>query len=195
MPSAPISDKDRFMCIAYLLNDVGSKVLRQLFHSMVTPTCTLDQHFANNRRKIDKLLKKKVLNASQMDIMFPPNGDPTNLTDYDITLLSALFNNIMPSLGIQEKDLIKSLRENRNKLYGHTKSCKMNASDFQTCWSDISSTLTTLSQQCGDTKFKNEISVEIKQTQVPDVSYLSMIHTLYSRIERLESSKASTSDT
>ncbi|KAL3887723.1 hypothetical protein ACJMK2_000116, partial [Sinanodonta woodiana] len=195
MPSAPISDKDRFMCIAYLLNDVGSKVLRQLLHDMVTPTCTLDQHFANNRRKIDKLLKKKVLNASQMDIMFPPNGDPTNLTDYDITLLSALFNNIMPSLGIQEKDLIKSLRENRNKLYGHTKSCKMNASDFQTCWSDISSTLITLSQQCGDTKFKNEISVEIKQTQVPDVSYLSMIHTLYSRIERLESSKASTSET
>ncbi|KAL3887644.1 hypothetical protein ACJMK2_000040 [Sinanodonta woodiana] len=195
MPSAPISDKDRFMCIAYLLNDVGSKVLRQLLYDMVTPTCTLDQHFANNRRKIDKLLKKKVLNASQMDIMFPPNGDPTNLTDYDITLLSALFNNIMPSLGIQEKNLIKSLRENRNKLYGHTKSCKMNASDFQTCWSDISSTLTTLSQQCVDTKFKNEISVEIQQTQVPDASYLSMIHTLYSRIERLESSKASTSET
>ncbi|KAL3887677.1 hypothetical protein ACJMK2_000071 [Sinanodonta woodiana] len=195
MPSAPISDKDRFMCIAYLLNDVGSKVLRQLLHDMVTPTCTLDQHLANNRRKIDKLLKKKVLNASQMDIMFPPNGDPTNLTDYDITLLSALFNNIMPSLGIQEKNLIKSLRENRNKLYGHTKSCKMNASDFQTCWSDISATLITLSQQCVDTKFKNEISVEIQQTQVPDASYLSMIHTLYSRIERLESSKASTSET
>ncbi|KAL3865350.1 hypothetical protein ACJMK2_006948 [Sinanodonta woodiana] len=186
MPSTPISDKDRFMCIAYLLNDVGSKVLRQLFHDMVTHTCTLGQHLANNKNKIDSLLKKKVLNASQMDIMFPPNGDPTNLTDYDITLLSALFNNIMPSLGHQEKNLIKSLRENRNKLYGHTKSCKMNASDFQTCWSDISSTLITLSQQCVDTKFTNDISVEIQQTQVPDASYLSMIHTLYSKIERIE---------
>ncbi|KAL3878164.1 hypothetical protein ACJMK2_030533, partial [Sinanodonta woodiana] len=189
MPSAPISDKDRFMCIAYLLNDVGSKVLRQLYHDMVTPTCTLDQHLANNRSKINSLLKKKLLTASQMDIMFPPYGDPTNLTDYDITLLSALFNNIMPSLGHQEKNLIKSLRDNRNKLYGHTKSCKMNSSDFQTCWSDISSTLITLSQQCGDTKFKNDMSMKIQQTEVPDASYLSMIHTLYRRIERLDSNK------
>ncbi|KAL3841500.1 hypothetical protein ACJMK2_019634 [Sinanodonta woodiana] len=189
MPSVPISDKDRFMCIAYLLKDVGSKVLRQLFHDMVTPTCTLDQHLANNRSKINSLLKKKVLTVSQMDGMFPPNGDPTNLTDYDITLLSALFKNIMPSLVHQEKNLIKSLRDNRNKLYGHTKSCKMNASDFQTCWSDISSTLVTLSQQCGDTKFKNDMSMKIQQTQVPDASYLSMIHTLYRRIERLDSNK------
>ncbi|KAL3878079.1 hypothetical protein ACJMK2_035711 [Sinanodonta woodiana] len=199
MPSAPISDKDRFICIAYLLNDVGSKVLRQLFHDMVTANCTLDQHLANNRSIIDRLLKNKVLNASQMDIMFPPNGDPTNLTDYDITLLSALFINIMPSLGHQDKILIQCLRDNRNTRYGHTKSCKMNASDFQTCWSDISSTLVTLSQQCGDTKFKNEISMEIKQTQVPDASYLSMIHTLYIKMERieqrLESINTSTSET
>ncbi|KAK3587463.1 hypothetical protein CHS0354_007955 [Potamilus streckersoni] len=165
MATPPRSDTDRFMCIAYLLVDVGSRVLRQLLsHHTVTSTCTLDQYLAKHRNTINSL--RRVFNQSQMDIMFPPNGDDTNLDDYDITLLSALFNNIVPTLSQQEKDMIKCLREERNKLYGHAKSCQINSSDFQTYCNDISSTLTTLSQQCGDTVFEAKILQEIHCTQV-----------------------------
>ncbi|KAK3607774.1 hypothetical protein CHS0354_040678, partial [Potamilus streckersoni] len=158
MPSPPAGDMDRFMRLTYLLVDVGSRVLRQLLnHHTVTPTCTLDQYLANNRSTLVSLLKRKVLHQPQMDILFPPNGGNTNLEDYDVTLLSTLFNNVVPSLTQQEESMIKSLREDRNNLYGHAKSCKMNASEYQTCWNSISSTLTTLIQQCGDPNFQNEI--------------------------------------
>ncbi|KAL3854271.1 hypothetical protein ACJMK2_013545, partial [Sinanodonta woodiana] len=179
---------DRFMSTAYLLVDVGSRVLRQLLgHHTVTPTCTLDQYLAKYRNKINSL--KRVFNQSQMDIMFPPNGDDTNLDDYDITLLSAIFQNIVPTLSQQEKDMIKTLREERNKLYGHAKSCQLNANDFQTYWKDISSTLTTLSQQCKDTAFEAKILQEIQRTKVsaiPAGTYLDILKTWFEKIEIVE---------
>ncbi|KAL3854589.1 hypothetical protein ACJMK2_013853 [Sinanodonta woodiana] len=185
MPSPPTSDTDRFMCIAYLLVDVGSRVLRQLLrHHTVTATSTLDQYLAKNKSTIQSL--RRVFNQSQMDIMFPPNGDDTNLDDYDITLLSALFQNIVPTLSQQEKDMIKRLREERNKLYGHAKSCQIGANDFQTYWNGISSTLTTLSQQCGNTAFEAKILQEIQRTKVsaiPAGSYLGILTTWFDLIE------------
>ncbi|KAL3854279.1 hypothetical protein ACJMK2_013553 [Sinanodonta woodiana] len=188
MPSSPTSDTDRFMCIAYLLVDVGSRVLRQLLsHHTVTSTSTLDQYLAKHMNTLNSL--KRVFNQSQMDIMFPPNGDDTNLDDYDITLLSALFQNIVPALSKQEKDMIKILREERNKLYGHARSCQINANDFQTYWKDISSTLTTLSQQCKDTAFEAKILQEIQRVQVsaiPAGTYLDILKTWFEKIETVD---------
>ncbi|KAL3854635.1 hypothetical protein ACJMK2_013896 [Sinanodonta woodiana] len=202
IPSQITSDTDRFMCIAYLLVDVGSKVLRQLLiHHTVTSTCTLDQYLVKNMNTINRLTR--VFNQSQMDIMFPPTGKDTNLDDYDITLLSALFQNIVPTLSQPEKDMIKRLREERNELYGHAKSCQISASDFQTYWNDISSILTTLSQQCGDTAFEAKILQEIQRTKVsaiPAGSYLDILKTWFdmmqnvtSRLQALESNKTSSS--
>ncbi|KAL3854598.1 hypothetical protein ACJMK2_013862 [Sinanodonta woodiana] len=188
MPSPLISDTDRFMCIAYLLVDVGSRVLRQLLsHHTVTSTCTLGQYLAKNISTINRLTR--VFNPSLMDIMFPPNGDDTNLDTYDITLLTAIFQNIVPSLSKQEKDMIKRLRDERNKLYAHAKSCQISASDFQTYWNDISSILTTLSQQCGDSAFQAKILQEIQRTKVsaiPAGSYLDVLTTWFGRIETIE---------
>ncbi|KAL3854597.1 hypothetical protein ACJMK2_013861 [Sinanodonta woodiana] len=187
MSSPLISDTDRFMCIAYLLVDVGSRVLRQLLrHHTVTNTCTLDQHLTKHISTIQSL--RRVFNQSQMDIMFPPNGDDTNLDDYDITLLSALFQNIVPTLSQQEKNMIKRLREERNKLYGHAKSCQIGANDFQTYWNDISSILTTLSQQCGDTAFEAKILQEIQRAKVsaiPAGSYLGILKTWFDMIQNM----------
>ncbi|KAK3598936.1 hypothetical protein CHS0354_036252 [Potamilus streckersoni] len=188
----PTSDTDRFMSITYLLVDVGSRILRKLLcHHTVTPACTLDQYLANNMNKINSLLKRKVLHQSQMDILFPPSGANTNIEDYDVTLLSALFNNIVPGLNPTEDNMIKSLREDRNILYGHAKSCKMNASEYQTCWSSISSTLITLSQHCGDPSFQNKMVQEIQRTYVsviPTGFYLDIHKTWFSKIETAEGS-------
>ncbi|KAL3854591.1 hypothetical protein ACJMK2_013855 [Sinanodonta woodiana] len=187
-PSDVGSSTDRFMCIAYLLVDVGSRVLRQLLsHHTVTPTCTLDQYLAKHRNTINSL--KRVFNQSQMDIMFPQNHVSTNLDDYDLTLLSAIFQNIVPALSQPEMNMIKRLREERNKLYGHAKSCYMSLNDFQTYWNDISSILTILSQQCGDTAFEAKILQEIQRTKVsaiPAGSYLDMLKTWFERIETVE---------
>ncbi|KAL3854459.1 hypothetical protein ACJMK2_013727 [Sinanodonta woodiana] len=188
MPSAPTSDIDRFMCIAHLLVDVGSRVLRQLLrHHTVKSTCTLDQYLAKHRNTINSL--KRFFNQFQMDIMFPPNGVATDLDNYDITLLSAIFQNIVPTLSQQEKDMIKRLREERNKLYGHANSCQISANDFQTYCKDISSTLTGLSQQCGDTAFEAEILHETQCTQIsaiPAGSNLDILKIWFGRMQNVE---------
>ncbi|KAL3865345.1 hypothetical protein ACJMK2_006943 [Sinanodonta woodiana] len=129
--------------------------------------------------------------------MFPPNGDDTNLDEYDITLLSAIFQNIVPTLNQQEMDMIQRLREERNKLYGHAKSCQISANDFQTYWDNICSTLTTLSQQSGDTDFEAKIFQEIQRIQIariPAGSYLGILKTWFDMTESIKDELKSVKD-
>ncbi|KAK3594194.1 hypothetical protein CHS0354_023110 [Potamilus streckersoni] len=188
LPAPATSDTDMFMRMAYLLVDVGSQVLRRLFHHhTVTPTCTLDQYLANNRNSINGLYNWKTLNQSQMDVMFPPSGS-TDLENYDITLLSALFTHIVrPSK--KEKKLIMFLKKDRNEIYAHASSCKMNITEYQACWISVTSTLISLSKLCGDPNFETQIMSEIQRIQVtavPSGSYLNILNTWFNRIESVE---------
>ncbi|KAK3591660.1 hypothetical protein CHS0354_040568 [Potamilus streckersoni] len=188
--SPPSSDTDRFMCVAYLLVDIGSQVLRKLFlHHTVSSACTLDQYIANNRKSLDKLHSRNILSQMQMDILFPPSGASTSLENYDITLLSALFRNTVRTLNMKETKLIQSLRGDRNEIYGHASSCQMNISDYQMYWNRVSSTLNALCKQCGDPVFENDILLEIQRIQVtaiPAGSYLDILKTWFTRIETVE---------
>ncbi|KAK3598151.1 hypothetical protein CHS0354_030674 [Potamilus streckersoni] len=90
-----------------------------------------------------------------MDILFQPNGDNTNLDDYEITLLSAFFNNI---------DKIKYLQKDRDTLYGNDESCHINGSDCQTYWNVISVPMT---------QFEANIIKEIQHIQISSIPVLS----------------------
>ncbi|KAL3889155.1 hypothetical protein ACJMK2_001509, partial [Sinanodonta woodiana] len=195
MPSASITkgpsvdDTDRFMHIACLLVNVGSKVLRRLllFHT-VTPTCTLDQYLANKRIDLDNLRKKRILNKSQMDILFPPSGI-TSLGDYDITLLSALFTNIVPNISQQHLDMIHYLRDKRNEIFAHAPSVAVNLNNYQTFWNDIYTRLEALSKQCNDPDFEKEISKEIQGIQgstFQDKWLQDILQSLSGRMENIE---------
>ncbi|KAL3889410.1 hypothetical protein ACJMK2_001754 [Sinanodonta woodiana] len=185
MQAPSLDDTDRFMHIACLLVNVGSRVLRRLLHfHMVTPTCTLDQYFSKKKTDIDNLRKRKILNKSQMDILFPPGGT-TNLGDYDITLLSALFTNIVPNISQQQLNMIQSLRDKRNEIFAHAKSVMVNSNDYQTFWNDICKTLEALSKQCNDPDFENEIYKEIQGIQLSTVqgSRVQICHEPGSRVQ------------
>ncbi|KAL3855948.1 hypothetical protein ACJMK2_015145, partial [Sinanodonta woodiana] len=196
MASPPTSDTDRFICIAYLLVDVGPRVLRQLLsHHTVTSTCTLDQYLAKHKTTINSL--GRVFNQSLKNIMFPANGVATNLDDYDITLLSAIFLNIVPSLNHKQLDMVKRLREERNEVYGHAKSCQIGANDFQTYWNDISTTLTDLSKQCGDTAFEAKILQEIQRikiARIPAGSHLGILKTWFDMTKSIKDELESVKD-
>ncbi|KAL3889408.1 hypothetical protein ACJMK2_001752 [Sinanodonta woodiana] len=181
-----LDDTDRFMHIACLLVNVGSRVLRRLllFHT-VTPTCTLDQYLAKKRIDIDNLKKRKILNKSQMDILFP-SGGITSLGDYDISLLSALFTNIVPNISPQQLNMIQFLRDKRNEIFAHAKSVTVSSNDYQTFWNDICKTLKALSKQCNDPDFDNEISKEIQGIQVSSVQGTSLHDTLQTHPRRME---------
>ncbi|KAL3888212.1 hypothetical protein ACJMK2_000588, partial [Sinanodonta woodiana] len=164
-----LDDTDRFMHIACLLINVGSRVLKRLLlYHTVTPTCTLDQYLANKRIDIDNLRKRRIINKSQMDILFPP-GASSNLGDYDISLLSALFTNIVPNISQHELNMIQFLRDKRNEIFAHTKSVTVSSNDYQTFWNDICKTLEALCKQCNDPDFQNEILREIQGIQVSTV--------------------------
>ncbi|KAL3889125.1 hypothetical protein ACJMK2_001479, partial [Sinanodonta woodiana] len=184
-----VDDTDRFMHIACLLVNVGSKVLRRflLFHT-VTPTCTLDQYLANKRIDLDNLRKKRILNKSQMDILFPPSGI-TSLGDYDITLLSALFTNIVPNISQQHLDMIHYLRDKRNEIFAHAPSVAVNLNNYQTFWNDIYTRLEALSRQCNDPDFEKEISKEIQGIQgstFQDKWLQDKLQSLSGRMENIE---------
>ncbi|KAL3889154.1 hypothetical protein ACJMK2_001508 [Sinanodonta woodiana] len=184
-----VDDTDRFVHIACLLVNVGSKVLRRLllFHT-VTPTCTLDQYLANKRIDLDNLRKKRILNKSQMDILFPPSGI-TSLGDYDITLLSALFTNIVPNISQQHLDMIHYLRDKRNEIFAHAPSVAVNLNNYQTFWNDIYTRLEALSKQCNDPDFEKEISKEIQGIQgstFQDKWLQDILQSLSGRMENIE---------
>ncbi|KAL3889191.1 hypothetical protein ACJMK2_001539, partial [Sinanodonta woodiana] len=184
-----IDDKDRFMHIACLLVNVGTRVLRRLLHfHTVTPTCTIDQYLDKNITDIDNLRKRKILNKSQMAILFPTNGI-TNVADYDITLLSALFTNIVHSISQQQLDMIQSLRDKRNEI-AHAESVKVNLKDYRRLLNAIRKSLVALSRQCNDSEFENEITREIRGIQLSSVQGTSLFDTLQThhiRMETLES--------
>ncbi|KAL3888756.1 hypothetical protein ACJMK2_001116, partial [Sinanodonta woodiana] len=180
-----LDDTGRFVHIACLLVDVGSKVLRRLlFYHAVTPSCSLDQYLAQKRTVIDSLRKKKILNKSQMTILFPQSGS-TNLGDYDITLLSALFTNIVNSISQQQLNMIQFLRDKRNEIFAHAKSVKVTSNDYHTFWNDICRTLEALSKQCNDPDFENEISRDIQAISVSS-STLSDSMQIQRRMDNLE---------
>ncbi|KAL3889179.1 hypothetical protein ACJMK2_001530 [Sinanodonta woodiana] len=181
-----VDDTDRFMHIACLLVNVGSKVLRRLLlYHTVTPTCTLDQYLAKKRIDIDNLRKRKILNKSQMAILFPQGGT-TNMGDYDITLLSALFTNIVPNISPQQLNMIQSLRDKRNEIFAHAKSVTVNSNDYQTLWNDICRDLDALSKPCGDPDFDNEISKEIDSILVSTVQGTTLLDTIKTHPRRME---------
>ncbi|KAL3888933.1 hypothetical protein ACJMK2_001293, partial [Sinanodonta woodiana] len=186
MHTSLVDDRDRYMHIACLLVNVGSRVVRRLLHfHMVTPSCTLDQYLAKKRIAIDNLRKRKILNKSQMAILFPSSGS-TNLGDYDISLLSALFTNIVPNISQQQLNMIQSLRDKRNKIVAHAKSVTVNSNDYQTLWNDICRILEALSRQCNDPDFENEIPREIQGIKVSTIQGTSLCDALQTHHRRMD---------
>ncbi|KAL3890768.1 hypothetical protein ACJMK2_003046 [Sinanodonta woodiana] len=153
--------RERFTRVSSLLLDVGSKVLRKvLIYYTTTSLCTMDQYMKKKEPDILDLKKKKVLTKTQVDIIFPQNGQ-TDINEYDITLVSALLNNIYPSLGPQDKQIITNLRSERNNL-AHSHSTMMTEQEFQKRWTDINTILSDLCKLCNDHSFVNEIQNEIQ---------------------------------
>ncbi|KAL3887744.1 hypothetical protein ACJMK2_000137 [Sinanodonta woodiana] len=157
--------RERFARVSSLLLDVGSKILRKvLIYYTTTSLCTLDQYIKKKEPDILDLKKKRVLTKNQVDIIFPQSGQ-TDINEYDITLVSALLNNVYPSLGPQEKKMITDLRTERNNL-AHSHSTMMNEQDFQTKWTYITTILTDLCKLCNDPNFDTEIQKEIQDIQL-----------------------------
>ncbi|XP_046862673.1 uncharacterized protein LOC124456233 [Xenia sp. Carnegie-2017] len=114
---------------------------------------------AFNRKKLESLKKKKVINKEQWDLLYPSNKTP-EIGNFDISLLTVLlrnicgltaphggWNNLPSSSETSISANIATIKFYRNKVYGHITTTSVNDSEFEYLWQEISKALVGLGIQ------------------------------------------------
>ena len=146
MASASALDDTHEKCsgtkLARLLIDGGTETLRRTFDS-IRPPANLQAVLRTNQPLLNTLRKKRVINTSQWDILYPPGGAAPDSKAFDITLLCVLLRNICgltapatgwdalpPAADVSRKANLARIKYYRNKLYGHVTSTGVSETDF-----------------------------------------------------------------
>ncbi|XP_046857782.1 uncharacterized protein LOC124451196 [Xenia sp. Carnegie-2017] len=146
---------------------------------------------AFNRKKLESLKKKKVVNKEQWNLLYPSNNTP-EISKFDISLLTVLLRNICgltaPHGGWDDPSSsdssisasIARILFYRNKVYGHITTTSVNDSEFEYLWQEISKALVGLGIR------QNEID-ELKEASLSDdeANYIEMIKEWYKTEEQL----------
>ena len=91
----PCKEKTNFFRLAALIIDGGTLALRTQFDA-VFPPLTLGQDLQNqtNFPTILRLKNTKVIKQAQYDLLIPPPNKVVDSSDFDVTLLSCLIQNL-----------------------------------------------------------------------------------------------------
>ena len=149
----PLKEKANFSRVCQLLVDKGGEALRFTFDAIHPPPTLVT---ALNAEK-SVLQGIKVINSSQLDLLFPTSGAAPDSNDFDITLLAILLRNICglpkpttgwkatPPTGDTSKsaDIVR-IRIFRNEVCGHATRAQLDDAKFNTLWQEISQPLTRL---------------------------------------------------
>ena len=149
----PLKAKANFSRVCQLLVDKGGEALRFTFHA-IHPPLTLAAVLNANKHVLQKI---KVINPSQLELLFPTSGAAPDSNDFDITLLTILLRNICglpapatgwnvrpPAGDISKSADIARIRILRNEVYGHIPSAQLDDAKFNTLWQEISQSLIRL---------------------------------------------------
>ena len=148
----PLQAKDNFFRVCQLLVDKGGDALRVTFHK-IHPPPTLAAKLNAYKPVLQKM---KVINPSQLNLLFPTSGMPDS-NNFDITLLTILLRNIcgltkpgtgwdvMPPAGdVSRSADIARIKIFRNQVHGHLASTQLDDATFNTLWQEISQPLIRL---------------------------------------------------
>ncbi|XP_070546620.1 tripartite motif-containing protein 2-like [Ptychodera flava] len=146
-----------------LLIDGGTKTLREVFNCLVSPS-NLAAMLSKQRRNLKGLLKQKIINQKQLDILYPNPQTSVTSDNFDITLLMVLLRNqplcnlTRPSTGwgtlpaasdfSKEADIVR-IKMYRNKLC-HCQSTSVSDTEFESTWTEISAALIRLGAKQDD---------------------------------------------
>ncbi|XP_066029089.1 LOW QUALITY PROTEIN: uncharacterized protein [Pocillopora verrucosa] len=159
-PLASSVEKTNGAKLSRLLIDGGTTVLRNVFNGYHPPASLSTALNANYSTLYTLFKKKKILNRSQWDLLFPPSGAPPDSQTFDITLLFLLLTNICglspplsgwntkppPSDDSFEANLAR-IKFYRNTVYGHVTTTGIADPTFSTLWQEISVVLVALGLQ------------------------------------------------
>lgn len=150
-----LEEKANFTRLCRLLVDKGTEALRITLDG-IHPPANLPSVLNAKKATLLKL-KPRVINNSQIDLLFPPSGKPPDSKTFDVTLLNILLRNICslppPAAGwdVMPPDTETSLQANiariklmRNKFYAHVPLTQVDKTTFEDLWQKISLALTNL---------------------------------------------------
>ena len=142
--------------LARLLIDGGTETLRRTLDSVYSPA-NLQANLHTHKVLLKSLRKRKILNNSQWDMLYPPSGAAPDSKTFDITLLFVLLRNICglaaPATGwdafphaadvSREANLVR-IKFYRNQVYAHVTGTGVSRAYFEQYWSYISGALIAL---------------------------------------------------
>ena len=154
-----------------LLVDVGSQALRSTFDGL-HPPAGLHAVLAREHANLQSLNKKKILNPTQWEKLYPTTATPVSSASFDITLLMVLLRNICglvapstgwdslpPAADVSTEANIARVKYYRNTVYGHPRKASVDDAEFNRYWQEISNAIVGLggaSYGAAISKLKNE---------------------------------------
>ena len=156
-PLASSVEKTNGNKLSRLLIDGGTTVLRNVFDSYHPPK-TLSVNLYANYSILSNLRRKKILNGSQWEKLFPPGGGHPSSKNFDVTLLFLLLSNICglypppsgpwhkmpPASDTSREANLTRVKFYRNELYGHVATTGIPTAEFIVKWQEVSSVLVSL---------------------------------------------------
>lgn len=158
MASPPISPlvssegKSNGAKLHQLLVDGGTSALRRVFDGFRPPT-SLATVLSAHRQTLEHLRRINVLNRSQWEQLFPPNGGRPDSSTFDISLLFILLTNICdlsppqtgwhnkpPSSDTSREANIVRIKYYRN-LISHPTTTEVSTRNFELYWQEIADAL------------------------------------------------------
>ena len=162
-------EKTNFTRLARLVIDGGTRVLRDVLHSLCPPA-VLPRVLKNNETKLQNLKSKGRIFVDQWETLFPPTGSLSDAETFDITILHLLLREICCSLvepvtgwhnmpadtdSSREAHIVR-IKCLRNELC-HSISTAISNDEFKTKWTSISRSLVALGL---DTKEIDKLKTE-----------------------------------
>ncbi|VDI16332.1 Hypothetical predicted protein [Mytilus galloprovincialis] len=186
MASRLSQEEENYVRMSLLLTGISPRAARALFDQEFAPSC-LDSSLKKEFNKLKDLQKKRVINQSQWNLLFPRFPDVPDSKSFDVTLIITLLRNLTtltpPRGGL---DQLPSDNENtpssdlaRIKYYrnflAHLDEGKVDSTTFTTAWDNVTSAISRLGGQpmkleCDDLKVKildqtnQEIMLDIKRS-------------------------------
>ncbi|XP_052089965.1 uncharacterized protein LOC127726586 [Mytilus californianus] len=136
-------EEENYVRLSLLLSGISPRAVRKLFDSELDPSC-LKTSIKKNYNKLKNLQRKRIINQSQWDLLFPFDGDP-NSNMFDVTLMITLLTNLTQLNHCDKLPLVTDTTPSadlaRIKYYrnhiSHNKDGTISSLFFSTSWNDV----------------------------------------------------------
>ena len=200
-----------------LLVGVGTQVLQETFDK-IHPPANLYVVLKRPKEHADlhSLQKRRILNTTQWDKLYPAIKSSVSSKDFDITLLMVLLRNICglvpPTTGwdvlpaatdaTPQADIAR-VKFYRNTVYGHAKQASVDDTTFESYWTDVRDTLVRLGgtsygaaiddlkDDCMDPEIEKHYQELLKQWEKDEEDIMKKFDDINTKLESLINNKKS----